>query len=544
MTKSLLISIIKNKNFFLPFLFILIFFTIVILTTPIKQTFEYNPDEGINLIKTSLFQNGFSLYKEIWNDQPPLFTLILSFWLKMFGQSVYSARILILIFSSILLWALYQIIRIRQGHLCAFIALIFLISSRDYILLSTSIMIGIPALCLALLSILFVVSYAKDQSNYLIILSGAFMGLSLQTKFFTAFLIPIILLEIIQNSQLYLKKKKYISSIGLWLISFSLVYLFITLIFFRLDPQLFIKNLFQPHFLKSAFAEFRYSFLSTLILLFKDSEIVIFALTSTFLIKKQKKRQLLFPLLWLASACIILFNHRPVWKHHYLLISIPLCWLAAEGLNKIIILTKINKKKFLKMKVLDKLNYLLHLLIVIVLIVLVVINLSAKYRTLHENLAQKISSGEEEVIRMILKHKNSTRWMFTDRPIFAFSTNILVPPELAVFSSKRRITKNLTPDDLISVLNKYKPEQIVLGRFQNYHPNLLSYIKKYYIEVHDFEIRKPLIISEYILWRPKRIWFGKYMLKYKTPFIEQESYPSPIKKIKILLRKDIAKLIN
>ena len=127
------------------------------------------------------------------------------------------------------------------------------------------------------------------------------------------------------------------------------------------------------------------------------------------------------------------------------------------------------------MKVLDKLNYLLHLLIVIVLIVLVVINLSAKYRTLHENLAQKISSGEEEVIRMILKHKNSTRWMFTDRPIFAFSTNILVPPELAVFSSKRRITKNLTPDYLISVLNKYKPEQIVLGRFQNYHPNLLSY---------------------------------------------------------------------
>ncbi|MCK5492895.1 MAG: glycosyltransferase family 39 protein, partial [Candidatus Omnitrophica bacterium] len=326
MKKHPLKLILINKNTFLPLLFILIFFTIVFFTTPIKQTFEYNPDEGINLIKTSLFQNGFSLYKEIWNDQPPLFTLILSFWLKIFGQSAYSARILILIFSSILLWALYQIIRIRQGHICAFIAITFLTSSTDYIPLSTSIMIGIPSLCLALLSILCVVSYAKNQSNYLMILSGAFMGLSLQTKFFSAFLIPIILLEIIQNKQLYLKKKKILSSIGLWLISLSVVYFFITLIFFNFEPQLFIKNLLQPHLLKSVFTEFKYSFLSKLILPFNDFVIIIFALTAPFLIEKQKKRQLFFPFLWLSFAFIILFIHRPVWRHHYLLISIPLCW--------------------------------------------------------------------------------------------------------------------------------------------------------------------------------------------------------------------------
>jgi hypothetical protein len=46
---------------------------------PLKETFEYDPDEGVNVIKASLYSKGFSLYDEIWSNQPHLLTYILSY---------------------------------------------------------------------------------------------------------------------------------------------------------------------------------------------------------------------------------------------------------------------------------------------------------------------------------------------------------------------------------------------------------------------------------------------------------------------------------
>ncbi len=142
---------IKNILFFI--ILITLFIGIIILTSPLTRVFEYNTDEGINLMKSWLFMKGFLLYKQIWSDQPPLMTLILSYWLKLFGLSVYHARILILIFSVMLLWAFYQTIKILLGRILAFIALVFLVLSTAYLRLSVSVMIGIPALALAMFSI-------------------------------------------------------------------------------------------------------------------------------------------------------------------------------------------------------------------------------------------------------------------------------------------------------------------------------------------------------------------------------------------------------
>ena len=494
-------------------------------------------------MKSLLFSKGFSLYKEIWSDQPPLLTLILSFWFKLFGFSVYWARILILIFSSIFLWAFYQTIKISKGAFCASLAVIFLILSTEYTLLSVSVMIGIPALSFAMLSILFLKHYKKYLSKYLLILSGIFMALSLQTKFFTSFLIPIILFEIIHDKQLYLKKErgKILPPAILWLSSLLIVYIFIALSFFRFDLQLFIQSLFQPHLLKSAFVGFRYSFLSKFTMILNDYEIIIFAFIGIFLIIKQKKRELLFPFLWSAFALILLLNHRPIWKHHYLLISIPLSWLAAIGLSQTLCI-KIKNKNLLKTTFSNKLKIFFRCLAKGVLIALIGLKLSAKYNKIHTSLWNKTTTGEKRAIELLLKYKKDTRWMFTDRPIFAFYTNILVPPELAVFSTKRRLIDNLTPDYLISVLSKYEPEQILLGRFKNYPPKLLSYIKKHYLQTHTCEIQQQEQILSYIVWPSKQIRFGSYRKIYKFPALYKE-YRTPFaKKIKIFLRKNIAKL--
>ena len=54
--------------------------------------------------------------------------------------------------------------------------------------------------------------------------------------------------------------------------------------------------------------------------------------------------------------------------------------------------------------------------------------------------------------------------MVTDEPMYAFVTGIKIPPNLAVFTAKRSLTRNLTEKDIIQTIKTYKPEQILFGR--------------------------------------------------------------------------------
>lgn len=67
----------------LPSFFLVVF---VLLKTPFLREFQFDNDEGINLMKALLFERGFSLYDEIWSDQPPVFTVLLAWWFKIFGD--------------------------------------------------------------------------------------------------------------------------------------------------------------------------------------------------------------------------------------------------------------------------------------------------------------------------------------------------------------------------------------------------------------------------------------------------------------------------
>src|SRR5512143_1227286 len=78
---------------------------------PLADTREFDTDEGVNLIKALLVGRGHALYTEIWDDQPPLLTAALAHWFNWFGSSVLAARVLVLLFAALLLWAFYQAVR-------------------------------------------------------------------------------------------------------------------------------------------------------------------------------------------------------------------------------------------------------------------------------------------------------------------------------------------------------------------------------------------------------------------------------------------------
>lgn len=80
-------------------------------------------------------------------------------------------------------------------------------------------------------------------------------------------------------------------------------------------------------------------------------------------------------------------------------------------------------------------------------------------------------------------YSSETRWVVTDVPMYAFRARLPVPPQLAVFSSKRLETGNLTEEEVINVMREYQPEQVLLRRFKL--PKVEEYIAQHYILIHS-----------------------------------------------------------
>ena len=511
---------LSKKNIFILILFIIIFLVLALsFNSSIKKTFEYDVDEGTNLIKSLLYLNGYSLYQDISNDQPPLFTVTLAAWLNIFGLSVYAGRILILLFSVILLWSFFQTIKIENGIFCAFTATSFLILSNLYLRLSVSIMIGLPALSLAMLSILSITLYKKNNQKFTLVLSGIFMALSLHIKLFTGFLIPIIIYTIIKANSF---KKNYclkntIFSLFLWILSFLSIYIIILTFFLNFNFFTTFNHLISPHIQKIIVPGCDFSIIINMISL--DYDFLILALFGIVFVFKQKTNKCLFPIIWLCLSVLILLQHRPIWEHYYTLISIPICWLAGITVNDFF--KKISKKGWFnaKNKYSVKEIILYHLMAIIILLTLV--SLPIKYNTVMDQIRGQTTSKERQILQFLLKNKNNINWIFTDRPIFAFYSKIIVPPELALIGEKRAFNTLETQNFLIKKFKEYNPEIILLYESKYYGSKVMSYIDEQYTNISGINSPKTFIwISRYIYWSPRWFRFLNKIWCYKLPEVQ------------------------
>jgi hypothetical protein len=78
----------------------------------------------------------------------------------------------------------------------------------------------------------------------------------------------------------------------------------------------------------------------------------------------------------------------------------------------------------------------------------------------------QILNARVRILAEMQAYAPQTDWIFTDNLMMAFRARILVPPEIATFSRKRMEAGYLTEADLIAVLERYRPEQVFLDRFE------------------------------------------------------------------------------
>ncbi len=321
------------------------------------------------------------------------------------------------------------------------------------------------------------------------IISGVLLALSLKTKFFTVFLSPIILLFIFDIKKIncesnHKQRSKLIYPLLLWIISLIVIFLIVSLLF----NELSYEQLFGTHFgeeIKTAFPIKNGFEKLSQVIINKDYDLFYLAIFGILIVFVRHQWEGLFPVAWLGAGTLLLLNHKPVWPHHYCLIAIPMAWLAAYASVPLFDLFKeraslFNYREF-------RLRNYFWASISLILIIFTLLTLKPK---VSKDIPSIQTNYEPEfaIVNRLLEQKNSTKWLFTDVPIYGFYADLLVPPEIAVFSTKRIKTGQLTQDKIYELLEKYRPEQILIGRFKGFiytSSDVYSYINKFYSKSND-----------------------------------------------------------
>ncbi|WP_228055830.1 hypothetical protein [Lusitaniella coriacea] len=225
------------------------------------------------------------------------------------------------------------------------------------------------------------------------------------------------------------------------------------------------------------------SAIDVLVMFLQDFDYVLLAGIGVAVILKKRSKIHLFPLIWLFLSTLLLLNHKPLWYHHYILLSLPLTWLASYGVSLAVPIFK-TKLGFSRTPIAHS-SILPKIAAGLCIFSLVAIPIKLGVIQWQNQLFAKESQDKFAVVNNILEYKENTHWLFTDNPGYAFYSNILVPPEIAVLSRKRVASGEVTQEYLNALLNKYQPEQIILERFPEVYEPIRPELEANYSKIYE-----------------------------------------------------------
>ena len=319
----------------------MLFILIVFLFHPFRETFQFDPDEGVELAKARLVLEGHTITGDVWSDQPPLVNLLLAGTFRIFGYSVNIGRLVILGFSAVLMGGAGMLTQLAWGRIARNLVYLLIFMLPFYLQLSVSVMIGMPSIAFAVLAMLAIILWHFKRHWLWLVLAGLGMSLSIFSKLFTGFLPPIFVLGLILGSWSELawawewrKRHFWVSLLGpAAIFSITFVMTLALLVVTLLDPGN-ISSLVSPHLEAQNQTLLPTSETPAIIQLLKPSVFLILLAVVGFIYSLAQKKWLIFyPAGWALTAFIVLLFHAPVWYHHQMLVTIPAAILAAAAVG-------------------------------------------------------------------------------------------------------------------------------------------------------------------------------------------------------------------
>jgi len=424
---------------------------VVVMTVfyPVVDRFELDEDEGINLMKARMVAEGYRLYSEIWSDQPPLLTHLLAAAMVAFGPSVETGRFTVLAFAALLVGSIFHLGRMVGGTGTGAVALVLLLVFTGFVPLSIATMIGLPAIALAVAALVAQEAWHRTGRRIWLVLSGLLLALSTMTKLFTLYLLPVFVFGAAFGPRHRDRRWAPIIFLG----AFAGVSLVLGLAWFGTDTW---GQLTEAHMRAQGLEAFReihplHGFQ------FEIGLLGLGAIGSVLLLREGRWFAL-YPALWAGAGLVILLNHAPVWPHQRLLVTVPAALLAAVPV--------VRSFETFRLGRLDR--GLIPAVLVVGLLGYGVGQGTPRLRTFF------LGGDRGTQDRRILEKTTATiaeiagpgGWVVTDRPMFVFRAGGLVPPPMAVVSSKRLRTGLLNGGLMMAAAREFDARVIYLDRFE------------------------------------------------------------------------------
>jgi len=285
-------------------------------------------------MRSMLVALGHPLYSEVSSDQPPLFNHILALLLRVLGFEVNPARLLVLLFSTLLVWSGAQFLQLTWGKPAAIVFLPLITMAPEYLQLSVSVMIGLPSIALAAVSMLFVALWHQKKNNLWLVLSGCMLALSVLTKLFTGLLAPVFIAGMTASMYFSERQKRFswkiLQPAWIWSISFACLTALLGLIL--VGPQN-ILSIIMPHATAPTIDWLQGPGYSINTRLQEAVPLLLLASLGAPLSIYRRNWITFYPLAWLILAYVLFSFYSPVFYHHQLLVTVPASLLAAAAVG-------------------------------------------------------------------------------------------------------------------------------------------------------------------------------------------------------------------
>jgi hypothetical protein len=467
----------------LPYVLVAAFALVILLFLPFRFKFEFDPDEGIQLIKAFLHARGYALQTEIYSDQPPLFTVLLSLLFRVLGPKVLVARLTVLAFSCLLLTASALYLKLFHGQVHYLVALVFLITLPGFPELSVSAMIGLPSISLAMTSLLALGLWERSRKSGWLLLSALALALSTLTKAFSLILVPVLALAIL-ISVVKRRPERGLSVRTLWPVAAWLgivVGVELVLLLVLIGPTgwgqlvgVHIAAQGETFEARKADEALRTTW-----------PLLVLGLVGGWRSLVRRSWSGLCLMGWFALGLVALYVNQPAWWHQHILATIPAAMLAGITVAECFLYLRDRGTTPLH---LDR-RGVLSLLALLIAVGYLTFRIPGHLEAYKARLPNLIDDGElsvrdYQVLAAMAKYDPEGGLMVTDRPMFAFRSEREIPPELAVFSRKMLTTGWLTEDQVIAAIQEHKPRLVLFARFAL--PEVESYVHGQYRLIYAY----------------------------------------------------------
>ena len=442
-------------------LFVVISFVILCSQLPITSALKFGDDEGIELMKGFLCSKGYTLYTQIWNDQPPVLTMLLDGAFRLFGATLPVGRLLAAAFGLLLFCSLFLIVRQRGNLWMAFLAVFFLVCSPGVLMLSLSVMLEVPTFAIALLSVYCLFRWSGRKRPVWLWISGLVMGVALGTKLTAILTLPAILLEIVLATRNHKPGWQKIAMIAAaqWMGATVLVVILITVLWGKESLQTSFLSHFSERPVPGMPRPEDFPFPLTMVV--GHFECVAAALAGILLsMKRRTLRQMAFPITLLVTGLVIHLIHRPCWQYYYLHLAIPLSWLAAYAIYEAIIWS---------FAVLAKARSWFASaagwkgVVICAVAALVILRSERRLEGGIIDIRRRPPAESDAIVIKMKQNAMHTHWVYCEEPIYAFASCSLTPPELAVVVIKRFWSHQLTASTTVEICRQRQVDELVLS---------------------------------------------------------------------------------